>query len=131
MPVVGQLLLFLFFFFSRLIRWKMQIDNFGSQQSCTNSKESRIKISYNCWPFAGLAYMLRVKFSLFNVQPHPRVNAHRIMYAAVAGATVDGHSRHCCSFAILNLSRTIFAVDVFAIVDHFTVFHPLAMSYLI
>lgn len=81
--------------------------------------------------FAGLAYMLRVKFSLFNVQPHPRVNAHRIMYAAVAGATVDGHSRHCCSFAILNLSRTIFAVDVFAIVDHFTVFHPLAMSYLI
>lgn len=101
-----------FFYIVRLIRWKMQIDNFGSQQSCTNSKESRIKISYNCWPFVCLAC------EIFIVQ----------CSNASARKCSQNYSRCCCwcciraTVALLpfNLSWTIFAVDVFAIVDHFT-----------
>lgn len=98
------------------IRWKMQIDNFGRQHLCTNSKESRIKISLNCWPFVGLAYMLRVKFSLFTVQPHPRVNANKMMGTRPTSTVI----RATVALLPFSSSLTIFAGGVSVIVDHFT-----------
>lgn len=98
---------------------KMRIDNFGSERTLSEWRgcASKSVTFVDCWPFVGcrllLAYMLRVKCSLFSVQPHPRVNANKIIFGLLLPPPPllpFGHrSCLCCSFAILLVIRRAFS----------------------